>query len=858
MTAIVPLEFGTVGSPFSRRFRLSQRLGAAAFAVTFCFWFCTGALAQGCAVNWREASPCPTPIYGVQISDTACDGSILVRVGPGGYIQTSADGATWVQESCGLNAYFEQVAAGNGVFLATGLPWPAGKRFLARREGGEWSVQWGTSLSSAITFAGGLFFSSERTSPDGRSWTPFYLPTSGSAPFFVAFGSGKWLLLQPFFGQVLAYSSGDARRWQAERLPPFSSISGLAFGGGRFVALADGVYSSKSGLSWKKASIGPPQEAVLAYDHGQFVIVAPGRTWISSNGAKWTTKTSNLPSDALPHKLFWNGSLWILSDKHSDSRTYTSPDAVSWTIHLPCTVPGNAAGRVRFFPEAGIFVSAGSLLTSLDGKSWSAPLTPGTANGVAYGNGRFVAVGPQGKALVSLDGQSWAEAGTGTWEDLLDVAFGHGLFAAVGTNGRVVTSPDGFVWTIRPSYHYEGLQSIVFAENRFVAVGATSGSAVLSEDGLHWREVDLGRPFVSYPGPWVAHALGRFIITSPDGLLASSDGTNWTPTGDIYTSLAGDVVEWNGRAYATAYGGGLYVSEDLQTWHWLETNGLDVMVQGNSLATDGNLLVLGGGGSLLWGTCAPLVRSVEPSSVSAPGETVTLLGRGLSGVTRVRFGDVPATSFSILSDHEIEAVVPPMTPNSIAVSAAAGEEPGVITLDNYFRSFAEPMVFGACPDTLGSTDPYLSVVTVWGKGLPEVSFLRIGGELESGGSGQSEDTIQFSVSPRPEGHVDAEIIPTEGPPLPVPGGLTFVASPTILSVKVVASPFQIKINGTGFTPDCAVFFNGLFSPVTRFKDASTLILSGERWRSVLQRGSNWIQVVRCQGAVRSYPFTFVP
>jgi hypothetical protein len=469
-----------------------------------------------------------------------------------------------------------------------------------------------------------------------------------------------------------------------------------------------------------------------------------------------------------------------------------------------------------------------------------------------------VGVGAQGKALVSQDAQSWAEVATGTSEDLLDVAFGHGLFAAVGANGRVVTSPDGFVWTIRPSYHYQGLQSIVFAEGRFVAVGLTPGSAVLSEDGLHWHEVDLGRPFVSYPGPSVGYALGHYLVSSPDGLLVSADGTSWVPAGDIYTLLAGDLLEWNGRAYATAYGAGVYVSEDLQTWHWLETNGLDVAVQGKSLATDGTVLVLGGGGGLLWGTCAPLVRMVEPSTVSAPGATVTLEGRGLSGVTRVRFGDVPATSFSILSDGEIEAVVPSMVPTTSAVSAEADDEPGVVTPGNYFRSFAEPMVFGVCPDTLGSSDPYANVVTVWGKGLPESSSLRIGGEVEAAIYGRNEDSILFWVYPRPEGHVDAELVPDNGPPLPVPGGLTFVAAPTILSVKVVMSPFQIKISGTGFTPDCAVSLNGRFVPVTKFKDAHTLVLSGERLKPLLNVGSNEIQVVRCLAAVRSGLFTFYP
>ena len=60
--------------------------------------------------------------------------------------------------------------------------------------------------------------------------------------------------------------------------------------------------------------------------------------------------------------------------------------------------------------------------------------------GVAYGNGRFVAVGRRGTILTSSDGVSWTERSSGTSQDLHGVTYGNGLFVAVGSGGTILTS----------------------------------------------------------------------------------------------------------------------------------------------------------------------------------------------------------------------------------------------------------------------------------------------------------------------------------------------------------------------------------------------------------------------------------
>lgn len=67
----------------------------------------------------------------------------------------------------------------------------------------------------------------------------------------------------------------------------------------------------------------------------------------------------------------------------------------------------------------------------------------------------------------------------------------------------------------------------------------------------------------------------------------------------------------------------------------------------------------GGGGTI---QVRPLLNDVRPNTGSATGGTrVTLSGAHLSGATAVRFGEVPALWFTVVSDGEIVALAPPGT-----------------------------------------------------------------------------------------------------------------------------------------------------------------------------------------------------
>jgi hypothetical protein len=59
----------------------------------------------------------------------------------------------------------------------------------------------------------------------------------------------------------------------------------------------------------------------------------------------------------------------------------------------------------------------------------------------------------------------------------------------------------------------------------------------------------------------------------------------------------------------------------------------------------------------------PTVTGVSPSSGPLAGTTsITIIGSGLTGATKVLFGNVAATSFTVVSSTEITAVSPPQAP----------------------------------------------------------------------------------------------------------------------------------------------------------------------------------------------------
>src|SRR5688500_2082238 len=158
-----------------------------------------------------------------------------------------------------------------------------------------------------------------------------------------------------------------------------------------------------------------------------------------------------------------------------------SLDRWNWRNPSP---PLNPLAAVAY--ANGTFVAVGGrfgyILTSTDGTNWVRQWTPTDEitvetirsfwlYGIAWGNGRWVAVGEGGVVLSSPDARCWTRHETGIPQRLNAVAYGNGKFVAVGAQGRIITSTDGVTWAIRNSGVAIELRGVTYGSNMWVVVG---------------------------------------------------------------------------------------------------------------------------------------------------------------------------------------------------------------------------------------------------------------------------------------------------------------------------------------------------------------------------------------------------
>jgi len=237
----------------------------------------------------------------------------------------------------------------------------------------------------------------------------------------------------------------------------------------------------------------------------------------------------------------------------------------------------------------------GEILTSPNGFDWTVR-NCGYAcglNGVAFGNGTYVAVGDAdgytALALTSPDGVTWTPESIDAPHDtaLQSVCFGNGLFVA-GTSGSdqspgILTSPDGVNWAAQVpagvvgGLGIEGLDSVAYGNGLFVAVGPspTQAAVLTSPDGTNWTTVDVG---ISGVLNGVSFIHGAFVAVGLEpalqdaAVLLSGDGSTWT-NGSFHT--VGGYCDLHSATYGAGLyvvagsgtaGGAIYSSPDGKTW----------------------------------------------------------------------------------------------------------------------------------------------------------------------------------------------------------------------------------------------------------------------------------------------------
>ncbi len=192
--------------------------------------------------------------------------------------------------------------------------------------------------------------------------------------------------------------------------------------------------------------------------------------------------------------------------------------------------------------------------------------------------------------------------------DYKAVAYGNGRFVAVGAAGTITTSTDGITWSAANSGVNDVFGSIAYGNGVFVAKRYSTGDSglLLSDDGLSWRV-----PAASVPSGWgsvtvVTYAGERFYAQSyyefgglnSKFVATSTDGVNWTQCASASAANIGRI----------AFGGGSYVGQDLMTGQLSSPDGVTWAVSEAKMlsSTDGLTWIAAGGTGLARITAGPV------------------------------------------------------------------------------------------------------------------------------------------------------------------------------------------------------------------------------------------------------------
>lgn len=311
--------------------------------------------------------------------------------------------------------------------------------------------------------------------------------------------------------------------------------------------------------------------------------------------------------------------------------------------------------------------------TSADGRSWAhvATVPHELISGLGYANGHWVAVTlppvfdvPQSDILTSADLRTWKKAasvpgqlngvafGGGRWEAVGDAPAGSlGYQSQAGGAGIVYSSSNGSDW--RPvatvadtsKYGLTGLSSVAFGDGRWTAVAGIALSPPVkvygSTDGEHWTpqaadalENQTGGAVTYGSGTWLinanTHALPDPLTFTPsptDGLAdTSTDGASWRTA--PAAGLEGTRVE------AAGYGSGRWLvateESDLPNpMHALVGSRVASSSDGRTWAMIGQ--IAGPMGAIGYGavpsrggaTAPPTTPSATPSAAPSPTPTPT-------------------------------------------------------------------------------------------------------------------------------------------------------------------------------------------------------------------------------------------
>jgi hypothetical protein len=524
-----------------------------------------GAMYSEDGLNWEEGD-----IEHQNWSAAVYGAGKYVAISTDGTASVSTNGINWSSPSSFQDAYWRDMAFGNGLFVAIAQNFDT-YSVMVSEDGEIWEApdSFENQGWRSITYGGGQFtvvseYGDIMISEDGQDWDYYEEAIESSDITDIAYGNGIFVICSDesnddFYGKI--WTSTDGINWSEQTIPVSREWDQVTYAGGRFIAIGesydyDGEYVvSDDGVNWTSYDNGVYSVKAMSFGNGIFLEFGDNDN-ISHEVFITTGRSTALLT------LTGNATNHLNSDDIDDIVFNFTDEAFANTAASDVTNAVNASSGIGidFIKDPAIVYSgngfaetidndgevSGSILITLTGENFSDDDEDGELeidDQVMVGN---IPDGLEATfEIVShyTQGEDWEDATDESISDTWSIsAYGNGAYVAID-DYDFIYSTDGETWT-EGELDNSGWNDITFGNDLFVAVG-DYGYIMTSSDGINWN-------FQEVDGSWygIAYGDGLFVAVGDDETMTSSDGINWTVyEDDSYT-------EW----HAVAYGNGVFVA----------------------------------------------------------------------------------------------------------------------------------------------------------------------------------------------------------------------------------------------------------------------------------------------------------
>lgn len=520
-------------------------------------------------IEWKWFNPLPV---GHSIKSVVQGNRLLVAVGGAGTIVTSSNGTDWVLQNSTTTNDLNKVIWAANMYVAVGR----GGTVLTSVDGINW-VNQKTDLYFDLNYAvygSGLFVvggygASFLTSASGSGWS-MHLFNPNELPDNVEFSNGVFVGVINYESLIL--HSTDGVHWRQVGKNSITSTPYLTSCGNLFFIYGNingGLQASQDGLSWQEIdSMADVTIFNIQYLNDMYEATTNLGFYTSTNGIDWNKNEGSLESNHSTTLFFDSKYVGV----NEESQLLFASNRSNWKAAFSGmgeTIDGIAYGNGRYVA----MTVDGTLLKSSNSEKWEVvEQDPMYLNGLWFDSERLKFVGNYFFALeggylaVSTDGDIWnyEDVSSNSSEVAFDIAYGAGQYVLV-LNSELKTSSNGRNWQSVSNLPDHYPKKITYGNGKFVAAD-DEGRVFISTSGTSWTTYSSGLGSGSIKLMYMA---GKFYLYPIGGfysrpMAVSVDGINWEVHKAPYNA---SYFEDNNHVYAfDHWEGSAYRLENDMSW----------------------------------------------------------------------------------------------------------------------------------------------------------------------------------------------------------------------------------------------------------------------------------------------------